>query len=517
MSRSENHTGYRSVSALAVQVALVGAGPGDPGLITVKGAEALRRADVVLYDALANPRLLDLAPAHAELLLVGKRHGKTSVAQEEVERLIVEHARAGKFVVRLKGGDPVLFGRGGEEAEACVAAGVSFEIIPGVTSALAVPAYAGVPVTHRKHASSVTILTGRPGVARAGLAYNWEALACSGDTLVFVMAVLSLPEIADKLIAAGMDGATPAVAVRWGTTPRQRTLRATLATLPEVARTARLRPPAVLVVGEVAALAESLSWYERLPLFGRRIVVTRPRHQAKKFADALELLGAEIIAYPTVDIAPPADPAPVVAVMDRIGSYDWLVLTSVNGVERFFEEFFAHGYDVRSLAGVRVAAIGPATADAIECRGIRVEAQPAEYRAEALLESLGDVAGKSVLLARAEVAREVLPDTLRERGARVDVVSLYCATLPKAEPLADAGGIDLLTFTSSSTVDNFVALNPGRGEDILATVPVAVIGPITARTLLGYGVEPALMPSSYTVPDLAAEIVRYFANRSAVK
>ncbi len=495
------------------RVSLVGAGPGDPGLLTLKGADRLAGADVVLYDELANVRLLDLAPEHAEKTLVGRRHGRVTMPQEEIERLMIEYARKGCSVVRLKGGDPFLFGRGGEEAQACRSAGVGFEIVPGVSSVNAVPAYAGIPLTHRELASSVTIVTGRPSEARGNLEYDWRALAAGGETLVFLMAMLKVDEVATRLIAAGLAAATPAAAIQWGSTPRQRTVRAGLADLAMACEKAKLRPPGVLIIGRVAALADSIGWYESLPLFGRRIVVTRPRRQAKKFAERLAELGADVIAYPTVEIAPPREVSPIREAFDRLAEYDWLVLTSVNGVERFFAGLRDYGHDVRELAGVRVAAIGPATEAAISARGLRVACRPREYRAEALLESLGDVAGQRVLLARAEVAREVLPEQLGVRGAKVDVVSLYRSIVPPAAVPLGEERIEMLTFTSSSTVDNFVAVNGERGRELLGRIPVAVIGPITADTLARHGTQAAVMPREYTVPALTRSIVAYFAKR----
>lgn len=512
------------------KVYLVGAGPGDPRLVTLRGVECLRRADVVLYDALANARLLAYAPAAAERVLVGKRSGKPTVAQEQIESMLVEHARAGRTVVRLKGGDPFVFGRGGEEAEACAAAGVPFEVVPGVTSASAAPAYAGIPLTHREHASVVTIVTGQPGDARGEQELDWDALVRSGATLVFLMATLKASEIGRELVAAGMDADTPAAAVRWGSTPRQVTLVATVATLGERIERAHVRPPVVIVVGGVAGLAQHIAWYESLPLFGRRIVVTRAGHQSRGLSDLLEEVGADVVEFPVIEIVAPTDRRPLIEALERIGGYDWLVLTSVNGAQRFFDALGSEGHDIRELAGVQVAAIGPATAESIRARGIHVAAQPSQYRAEALLEALGEVADKRVLLARAEVAREILPDELRRRGAHVDVVPVYrnvvptAATVPRnvareggagrAEALGD---VDMVTFTSSSTVVNFDRLCDGKAVQLLAGCKVAAIGPVTAATLEELGVDVDVMPSSFTIADLARAITGYFANRRGLK
>lgn len=499
------------------RVFLVGAGPGDPGLLTLKGRDVLARADVVLYDALASDRLLAHAPEAAEKVLVGKRHGRESVSQQQIEDLLVARALEGKTVVRLKGGDPFIFGRGGEEAEACRRAGIDFEVVPGVTSAVAVPAFAGVPLTHREHSSLVTFVTGQSGSARSGYDVDWSALARTGGTLVFLMAMTRIGEIATKLIEAGMSPDTPVAGIRWGTLPRQRKVLSTLARIEADSNGELVRPPVIFVVGAVAGLAEELGWYERLPLFGRRIVVTRARHQAAALAERLERSAAEVVEFPTIAIETLPIPA---SVFDAAPGYDWLVLTSVNGVEAFFGQFLAAGRDLRELAGVRLAAIGPSTREAIDARGLRVAAMPAEYRAEALLEALGDVQGPRILLARAEVAREILPDTLRERGAVVDVVPVYrtsTATLPAGRDAADVlGDFDMVTFTSSSTVSGFDRLCGGRAKEILDGKSVAAIGPVTAATLDALGIAVDVMPVDYTIDALASAIEAYFANRQAL-
>ncbi len=500
------------------KVYLVGAGPGDPKLLTRRGEEVLGEADVVLYDALVDPRLLELARDDSEHILVGKRHGKVTVPQEQIEQMMVESAAEGKTVVRLKGGDPFLFGRGGEEAQACHQAGIHFEVVPGVTSAVAVPAYAGIPLTHREINSSVTILTGQPGELHYTLPYDWDALANTKGTLVFLMAVLKIEAIAAKLLEAGMAGDTPVAVIQWGATPRQKTVVATLSSVAESIEEAEIRPPAVVVVGQVATLASEISWYERLPLFGKRIVVTRARHQAAEFADLLERDGAEVLLCPTFEVMGPEDPKAVADAFDTAGSYDWLILTSVNGVHRFFHAYLGRGKDIRELADVDIAAIGPATTAAIEAFGIRVSVTPPEYRAESLLDALGDVSGKRIMIARAEVAREVLPDTLRERGASVDVVSTYRTVVPaEPVPLETLGLPDMITFTSSATVRNFVNADERRALELLSRADVASIGPITSATLREFGVEPTVEPQEFTIPALAECISRHFAKRDTVK
>ncbi len=498
------------------RVYLVGAGPGDPQLITLRGADCLRRADIVLYDALASPRLLELAPAHAEKVLVGKRHGRVTVAQEAIERRLVEEALRGKVVVRLKGGDPFVFGRGGEEAEACALAGVAFEVVPGVTSAIAVPAAAGIPLTHRDRASVVTFVTGSPGEKAGADPYDWHALARTGGTLVFLMAVLPLDEIAARLIGAGMSASTPAAAVRWGTTPRQKTVLASLGTIAARVRSSHFRPPAVIVVGDVVELAPLLAWYEKRALFGKRVVVTRATRQAAELSDRLAEHGAEIVEFPVIEITRQrADELPPAASLSR---FDWLVLTSVNGVERLFAQLAEAGRDVRELAGVRLAAIGPATRASIEARGLRVEAQPMEYRAEALVDALGEVGGQRVLVARARDARDVLPRELTARGAHVEVCALYDTVQP--DPLPDVAlldRIDIVTFTSASTVRNFAEIAGDHGRVVLARSVVAAIGPITAEALAAIGVTATVMPGEYTIPALVEAVVAYFARQPRVE
>ncbi len=499
------------------KVYLVGAGPGDPGLLTLRGRDCLARADVVLYDFLANPRLLDLAPASAERILVGKRHGVTTIAQAEIEDLLVTKAGHGMQVVRLKGGDPFIFGRGGEEAEACRRAGVDFEVVPGVSSATAVPAYAGIPLTHREHSSLVTFITGRPGPARTLDDHDWSSLASLGGTLVFLMATLALDDIVARLLAAGMPATTPVAMVRWGSLPLQRRVSGTLANISRLGAEAGMRPPVITVVGEVAGLADELEWYERLPLFGRRIAVTRARHQAGAMAHALESLGAGVIEYPTIEIGPPSDPSLLQRALSGLSSFDWLVLSSANGVARFFEAMAGAGRDIRELAGVRIAAIGPATEEAVRRRGLKVAARPAEYRGEALAEALGEVSGKRILVARAEVAREVLPERLEGKGAEVEVVPLYRTGLPELR--ADAGllaGADMFTFTSVSTVENFFTMLPDRALSLLEGAAVAAIGPVTAASLAGRGVEPDVVPTEYTTAAMVAGIREHFATHKVV-
>ncbi len=499
------------------KVSLVGAGPGDPGLLTLRGRQCLEGADVVVYDNLSNPDLLAFTRPDCEIVFTGKHGSGVRLTQEQISALVLARARAGRWVVRLKGGDPFVFGRGGEEALECVRAGIPFEIVPGVTAAVAAPAYAGIPLTHRDHASVVTFVTGHEAEREGPASLPWEQLAHQGGTIVLYMSVLQLADNLRQLIAAGLPAETPAAAIRWGTTPRQRVLRGTAATLPALAAAAGLRPPALIVLGDVVRLADELAWFERRPLFGRRIVVTRPRAQVQALAALLEAEGAEVISLPTIAPAPPDDGAAFDAALADLGRYAWLVLTSPHGALVFFERMRALGRDLRELAGVAIAAIGPATAASIAARGLTVAVTPGEYRAEAVADALiaAGVGGRRVLLARAAGARGVLPERLRAAGALVDDVATYRTVLPPeaaAAPALFAGERrpDLVTFTSSSTVSNFAALFPGHAlPAVLAGVAVACIGPVTAATARGLGLRVAVEPAEYTVPALAAAIVEY--------
>ena len=509
------------------RVSLVGAGPGDPGLLTLHGRRCLEGADVVIYDNLSNPDLLAFTRPECEIVFTGKHGTGVRLSQEQITATMLDRARAGRWVVRLKGGDPFVFGRGGEEALACVHAGIPFEIVPGVTAAVAAPAYAGIPLTHRDHASVVSFVTGhaaeRDGHAAPEAPANvpWDALARQGGTIVLYMSVLQLAANVRSLLAAGLAPDTPAAAIRWGTTPRQRVVRGTVATLPDLVAAAQLRPPALIVIGDVVRLAPELAWFESRPLFGRRIVVTRPRAQAQAFAALLEREGAEVVALPTIAPIPPERFEPFDDALAHLDRYAWLVLTSPHGVEVFFERMRARGHDLRGLAGVALAAIGPATAAGIAARGLNVAVTPEEYRAEAVADALvaAGVAGKRVLLARAAGARTVLPERLRAAGADVDDVATYRTVLPPesaSAPALFAGDRhpDLVTFTSSSTVANFARLFAGRAlATVLAGVAIGCIGPVTAATARDLGLTVDVEPKTYTVPAFAAAIVDYFRAR----
>jgi uroporphyrinogen III methyltransferase / synthase len=483
-----------------MKVYLVGAGPGDPELLTLKGRRVLSQADVVLYDHLAPESLLDLAPPTAERIYVGKKRAAHAVTQDEICALLVERARRGLTVVRLKGGDPFIFGRGGEEAEACVEAGIPFEVVPGVTTPLGIAAYTGVPLTHRDHTSAVTFVTGH-----AVEAIDWDKVG-HVDTVVLFMGLTQFPAIARELIARGRDPETPAMAVRWATRPDQETLVGTLATLPAILVERGMRPPATIVIGEVVRLREKLDWYERLPLFGKRIVVTRAKGQADALSARLRALGADAIEVPTIEIRPAADYAPLDASIAQLASYDWLIFTSANGVRHFVERLDRSNVDLRKLrAGI--CAIGPATRAAVEALHLKVDVMGKEYVAEGLLEAFAahDLAGKRVLLPRAAVARDLVPVELSRRGATVDVVEAYRTAMPEdaARKLRAAldGNPHFLTFTSSSTVQNFVAV---AGP---TSIPAVTIGPVTTATAKSLGIEIAAQASEFTIDGVVRALL----------
>jgi uroporphyrinogen III methyltransferase/synthase len=480
-------------------VALVGAGPGDPGLLTRRGAELLAACDVVVYDRLASAALLDFVPSDAERVYVGKGPGAVEMTQDEINALIVDRGARGLAVVRLKGGDPFVFGRGGEEAEALAAADVPFEVVPGITSAIAAAAYAGIPVTHRGVSTHFTVVTGHEDPAKGTTDVDWGALARAGGTLVILMGVGRIADIAAALVAGGRAPETPVAAVRNGTRADQHTVRATLATIAG----ADVRAPSAIVVGDVAAL--DLSWFESRPLFGRTVVVTRAREQSSELRHRLEVLGAEVLELPAIAIEPLAFDLPVLT------PYSWVVFTSVNGVVAFFDRgLAAAGLDARALAGARVAAIGPGTARALEARGIRVDLLPERFVAESLLEAFPRPSADSeqVLLARAEQARDVLPVGFAELGYAVDVLAVY-RTAP-AEPDAaaltrvQAGEVDAVTFTSSSTVTNFC--------DLVGALPdpqpsVISIGPVTSATAVARGLRVDAEAEEHTIDGLVATLV----------
>ena len=498
------------------KVYLIGAGPGDIGLITVKGLDCVKTADVVVYDYLASPRLLAFAREDAEIIYVGKKGGDHTLSQDGINALLVEKGKAGHTVARLKGGDPFIFGRGGEEAEVLKEAGVEFEIVPGVTSAIAAPAYAGIPLTHRKHTATVAFVTGHEDPTKDESNIDWSKISTGIGTLVFLMGIKNLPMIVKRLVENGRSPQTPAALVRWGTTTGQETVVGTLETIVDTARNAGIKPPAIIVVGDVVDLRPTLNWFENKPLFGKKIVVTRSRKQASVLVDKLSALGAECIETPTIKIVPPSDPAPLKKAVQEVSSYDWVVFTSVNGVDYFFRTLFDAGLDSRAMAGARIAAIGPATSQRLKDFGLVTDIVPKTYRAESVVEAFEqeEMAGKKVLLPRAKQARPVLPIELGKMGADVDEVAAY-ETIQASEEEAEAmwdkikdGGVDMVTFTSSSTATNFAALfDREKLLKAMKNVKAACIGPITADTAREIGFEVDIEADEYTIDGLVQAIL----------
>ncbi|MHB8157616.1 MAG: uroporphyrinogen-III C-methyltransferase [Desulfocucumaceae bacterium] len=500
-------------------VFLVGAGPGDPGLITVKGLECVRRADVLVYDRLAGEGILSYARQDAELIYVGKGPDRHTMRQDEINSLLVEKARAGKTVARLKGGDPFVFGRGGEEAEVLYKAGISFEVVPGITSAVAVPAYAGIPVTHRGLTSSFAVITGNEDPEKEGSDIDWEGIAKGAGTLVFLMGMSNLKAIAEQLISYGRSKGTPAAVINWGTRPGQRTLVSTLENIAGRAEEEGFSNPSVIVVGEVVTLREKLNWFEKRPLFGCRILVTRSREQASALSRAIENLGGEAIEFPTIKIEDPDDYAPLDRSVAGAAQYSWIIFTSVNGVVSFFRRLKKLNMDIRDLRGVNICAIGPKTKEVLEVYGLRVEYMPSEYRAEEIAAGLKGriMPGDRVLLPRADIARKALAELLTQEGARVDEVVAYRTVAGGGNreailSLLGDGKIDYITFTSSSTVKNFIKM---VGESnlpvLLSGVKIACIGPVTADTARHEGIAVHIEAATYTIEGLIEALLENVA------
>ncbi|MEA4901152.1 uroporphyrinogen-III C-methyltransferase [Desulfitobacterium sp.] len=494
-------------------VYLVGAGPGDPKLITVKGAECIAKAEVLVYDRLASRRLLSLANPECEMIYVGKSPDRHTLRQEEINEVLVKKGLEGKIVTRLKGGDPFVFGRGGEEAEALLNAGVPYEIVPGVTSAIAVPAYAGIPVTHRDLTSSFAVITGHEDPNKNSSAIAWEHLANSHGTLIFLMGMENLAMIANKLIENGRAATTPVALIQWGTRLEQRTLVGQLHDIAESAEQEGFTNPSIIIVGEVVSLREKLQWFEKKALFGQRIVVTRARHQASVLSQEIEDLGGEPWEFPAIELAPPSDPSQLIKAVRELKRFNWLVFTSVNGVEEFFKVLKEQKKDVRDLAGIELVAIGPATQKALENRSLRVTFVPEEYRAEKIIEGLASrvLPGQSVLLARAEEARDILPESLKALGADVWDVPAYRTVLGQADKkelktMLSEKMIHAVTFTSSSTVRNFLKLLDGDTA-LLEGVKLFSIGPITSATARELGLTIHREAEKYTIKGLVQALV----------
>jgi uroporphyrinogen III methyltransferase/synthase len=500
----------------ASKVFLVGAGPGDPGLISVRGLELLAEADVVLYDALAHPALREACRPDAELRNVGKRFGEPSSVQDAINAEMIELARTGKRVVRLKGGDPLLFARGAEEALALRDAGIEFEIVPAVSSPVGAATYAGIPLTHRELSSSVTFITGSD---RAGVPWSpdsWRKLATATDTICVLMGMRRIDDICSAIIDGGRSPETPAAVVQWGARAEQRVVTATLATIAEQSRAASLTNPAVIIVGEVVRLREQLAWYEKKPLFGKRILVPRPSGQAGRTARAIRERGGEPTVLPLIEIHPPSDSAPLSAAVASLASYEWALFTSENGVERTFQALRAAGRDVRAFGSTKIGVIGPRTGAALERYGIVPDLVAEEHVGEGLARDvLRRGVPRSVLVLRALVARDALPDMLRAAGAEVAVVAAY-----ETKPVATAGatarellqsrGIDAVLFTSSSTVESLVASLGEAAAELLAPVTIASIGPVTTRSAESLGLKVAVTASSFTVDGLLDALERHY-------
>ncbi len=503
------------------KVYLIGAGPGDPGLITVKGLECVKKADVIIYDYLANERLLEQRRPDAELIYVGKQGGRHTLPQAEINTLIVKKAREGKIVARLKGGDPFIFGRGGEEAEELVDHGIPFEVVPGVTAATAVPTYAGIPLTHREHTASVAFVTGHEDPTKPESRVHWDHISTGIGTLVFFMGMKNIQSIVDNLISHGRNPETPIALIQWGTRTDQKVVTGVLKDIVPKVKEAKLGPPTIIVVGEVVHLREKLNWYESKPLFGRRIIVTRSRDQASVFAELLIDLGATTIEFPTIDVVPPSSWDELDNAINSLETYRWIILSSANAVRFFMERLRELGKDLRTLKGVNICVVGPKTAESLEQYGLKADLVPTEFKAEGVLAALGgmQVKGQKFLIPRAKIAREIIPEKLRALGADVTVATAYENVKPavdtdRIKKLFRENKISAVTFTSSSTVHNFVEiLGQKEYKTFLEGVKVACIGPVTAKTADKYGMKTDIMPKEYTIPAFVEAIVDFFKKK----
>jgi uroporphyrinogen III methyltransferase/synthase len=504
---------------MAGLVSLVGGGPGDPGLLTLAGKDRLEHAEVVVYDRLIVPSLVEYAPPDAERIYAGKAAAQKALSQDEITALLIERGKAGKRVVRLKGGDPFVFGRGGEEALALASAGVPFEVIPGVTSAVAAPAYAGVPVTHRGLASSFAVVTGHEDDDKPESMVDWRALATSVDTIVVLMGGAALAKVAEALIDGGRDAATPCVSIEWGTTTRQRSVAATLGEIAASIRTAGLGSPLLTIAGRVAELREHISWFESRPLFGKRVLVTRTRRQASALSDLLRREGAVPVELPALEMTPVATDEKLEAVATALEArrYDWCLFTSTNAIDFIFEYLERSGRDARVFAGCKLAALGSATAASLAAHGLRADLTASEYTSAGLLEAMPlDIGGARILLPRAEGGSEELYGGLKTRGANVQELVLYGSTVPDA-PDEEAlravreGGIDVVTFASSSSVRNLKAL---LGDDFARLKgTIACIGPVTAKTAREAGLEVQVEPATHTIPALVEALRAHYTSQ----
>lgn len=505
------------------KVYLVGAGPGDIGLLTIKGLKCLKKAGVVVYDFHLNAQVLNYINHDAEFIYAGKRGSHHTMTQDEINDVLVQKAKEGKVVCRLKGGDPFVFGRGGEEAEALSREGIEFEVVPGVSSAVAAPAYAGIPLTHRLYSSSFAVIPGYEDATKIGSAIDWSKLATGVGTLVFLMAVKNVDTIVRKLIENGCPPDTPVAVIRWGTRPDQKTIVATLGDIAALIKEKDIKPPAVMVVGEVVRLRDSLKWYEKKPLFGYRILSTREHGEG---FDLLEDLGAEVIEFPTIEIVPPVSYEGLDMSIEKIKDYDWLIFTSRNAVKYFFRRFFEKDRDIRDLSGIKICSIGAKTAGEIKNYGLKVDLVPDEFHAEGLVEAflkvqkaknkerIGTFKGVRFLLPRAEKAREIFPERIRELGGEIDVPVAYRTIKPESRGkrlrrFLREGRISVATFTSAATFHNFREIMGKEADEFLNRVPIAVIGPVTAKAVEKAGLHVDIMPGEATIESMVKEIIKW--------
>jgi uroporphyrinogen III methyltransferase / synthase len=499
------------------KVYLVGAGPGDIGLLTMKGLRCLQLAEVIVYDYHLNAQLLNYVHQSAEFIYAGKRGGHHALRQDEINAALLQKAREGKIVCRLKGGDPFVFGRGGEEAEVLAREGIEFEVVPGVSSVIAAPACAGIPLTHRDYSSSFAVITGNEAATKNDSSISWSYLAKSNDTLVFLMAVKNIAGITGHLVESGRPAHTPVAVVRWGGRPDQETVVGTLETIAQMVEEKHLRPPAVMVVGDVVSLRQKLQWYEKKPLFGHRILVTR---EYTPEYTPLEDMGAEIFEFPTIRIEPPEDYEELDAAIGRISGYQWLVFTSANGFRHFLDRYLETGHDIRDLKGLRICAVGVKTAEAVRQWGMAVDLVPEQYHAEGLTRAFaalaagGSLQGVRILLPRAESARELFPDEIRAAGGEIDTPPVYRAVKPekhgkRLKRFLFEGRISIATFTSGATFTNFVDMVGSEALPFLQKVAIAAIGPITKKTIEKAGLSVAIMPEEATIEGMVAAIVRW--------
>jgi uroporphyrinogen III methyltransferase / synthase len=509
------------------KVYIVGAGPGDIGLLTVKGLRCLQKAEVVIYDFHLNAQVLNYSNHDAEFIYAGKRSGHHTMTQKEINKILIQKAKEGKIICRLKGGDPFIFGRGGEEAEALAQNKIEFEVVPGVSSSVAAPAYAGIPLTHRLYSSSFAVIPGYEDTTKKESSIDWSKLSTSVGTLVFLMAVKNIDMVIQKLIENGRSPDTPVAVIRWGTRPDQKTVVGTLKDISGIIKEKDIKPPATMVVGDVVRLRESLKWYEKKQLFGHRILVTREHMEG---FEPLEELGAEIIEFPTIEVVPPDNYEELDKSIDNIDTYDWLIFTSRNGVKYFFKRFFDKDRDIRDLKGIKICVIGTKTAEEIKKYGIKTDVLPDEFRAEGLIKLIQEFEGSKAkglkgirfLLPRAEVAREIFPEKVRELGGEIDIPVAYRTIKPESRGkrlrrFLKEGRISIATFTSAATFNNFREIMGEDADELLKGVTIAVIGPVTAKAVEKAGLHVDVMPKEATIEAMVEEIIKWVTDKAGLK